>query len=141
MTDLPPEDPKQPPRSEAARTTQRSQDAKRGSMQRVRMEVASWDGPIPPPAILREIEEIVPGAAKRIIDQFEAEALHRRTLQRRTQWLPFVDLVFARVSGLLFAAGCLLLIGYAISQGAGWAAAVLSAALVVGGINAIMARR
>ena len=107
---------------------------------RTDMEVASWDGPIPPPATLREIDAIVPGAAKRIIDQFEAEGTHRRRLQVRAQALPFADLIFARVCGLLFAAGCLVLVGYAISHGAGWAAAVLSAALVIGGINAIMRR-
>jgi voltage-gated potassium channel Kch len=57
------------------------------------------------------------------------------------QALPFIDQVIARIAGILFAIGCLVLIGYGISAGATWAAAILSAAMVVGGINAIMRRQ
>lgn len=57
-------------------------------------------GPIPPPAELASYEEVVPGAAKAIIDAWITESQHRRRLEerelerthaveRRAQWLAF----------------------------------------------------
>ncbi len=115
---------------------------KGGQVRKLKMQVSqTWEGPYPPPAVLRAMDEIVPGAAERIIAQFEAEADHRQKTERRAQWLAFNGQMASRASGLIFAGGCLWLIWCAISAGAYWAAAVLSAAMVVGGINAIMARR
>ena len=134
MTDGPPEEPKEPPRNDPPRR----QDGPR-AVQHV--EVEAWNGPFPPPAVIREIDDIVPGAAKQIIDQFVTEGDHRRQMQTRSQTLPFIDQIVARALGLMFAAGCLVLIGYAINKGAEWAAGLLSVAMVVGGINAIMRRQ
>lgn len=131
-----PKRPGQPP--EAKRADSESQP--RANVQQVGMMV-SWEGPIPPPATLRAIDELVPGSAARLIKQFEDEANHRRSLQRKSQLFPFLDQVFARICALIFAGGCLWLIAYAIEKGAYWAAGILSAAMVVGGINAIMARK
>lgn len=38
----------------------------------------AYSGPLPPPQVLREFEQILPGAAERIFIQFEAQAEHRR---------------------------------------------------------------
>lgn len=84
MTDKPPDDPRRPPRNDPARR----QDGQR-TVRRVQFE--AWDGPIPPPGILREINEVVPGAAKQIVDQFIAEGEHRREMEKRKQTLPFID--------------------------------------------------
>ena len=106
-----------------------------------RVEISAWAGPIPPPDDLRAIDEIVFGAAERIVRLLETETDHRRRLEARSQMLPFWDQLFGRVSAFLFAAGCLLLIWYAIDKGAQWAAGFLSAAMVVAGINAFLRRR
>lgn len=43
---------------------------------------AFWQGPIPPPAVLREFGEIVPDAPERILRQWENESAHRRAMER-----------------------------------------------------------
>jgi hypothetical protein len=44
--------------------------------------VASCEGPIPAPSILRSYDEIVPGAAERIIAMAEREQEHRHAWER-----------------------------------------------------------
>lgn len=41
-----------------------------------------FSGPLPPPSILAKYDEIVPGAANRIILKFEAQTEHRMTLEK-----------------------------------------------------------
>lgn len=43
--------------------------------------VTSYSGPLPPPAVLRQFEEILPGSAERIFAQFERQSEHRRSLE------------------------------------------------------------
>jgi uncharacterized membrane protein len=38
----------------------------------------AYSGPLPPPMVLREFEDILPGSAERIFKQFEVQAEHRR---------------------------------------------------------------
>ncbi len=42
----------------------------------------SYSGPLPPPQILRQFEEIVPGSAERILSAFEKESEHRREIEK-----------------------------------------------------------
>jgi uncharacterized membrane protein len=52
--------------------------------QLVRQEVAvSFSGPLPPPEALKRYDEIVPGAAERIIKMAEQQAEHRRSLEQQ----------------------------------------------------------
>lgn len=61
-------------------------------------QVQSFTGPMPPPDYLRQYNEIVPGAAKDILDEFRANGAHQRemerlaltaatTTERRGQWI------------------------------------------------------
>jgi uncharacterized membrane protein len=43
---------------------------------------AQYSGPIPPPEILNRYNELLPGAADRIIAMAEAQAKHRQTLEQ-----------------------------------------------------------
>ncbi len=43
---------------------------------------ASFSGPLPPPGVLRSYNEIVPGAADRIITMAESQQSHRQRLER-----------------------------------------------------------
>ena len=43
----------------------------------VQVQSAMFKGPLPPPALLREYNEIVPGAAQTLIERAEKEADHR----------------------------------------------------------------
>lgn len=52
--------------------------------QRRRLEITfmrSHSGPLPPPEVLREYGEVVPGLAEKIVDMAEAEQRHRHQLE------------------------------------------------------------
>jgi len=38
---------------------------------------AHWSGPLPPPATLKQFDEVIPGGAERILRMAEAEQAHR----------------------------------------------------------------
>lgn len=44
---------------------------------------SSFSGPLPPPEVLRGFEDIVPGAAERIIKMAEEQSFHRRVLEKK----------------------------------------------------------
>lgn len=46
------------------------------------MVSTSWEGPLPPPKALQQYEEIVPGAAARILDMAERQSDHRIQLEK-----------------------------------------------------------
>lgn len=45
---------------------------------KVQRRVDVWSSPFPPPQVIREYEDILPGAADRLITLCEDEAKHRR---------------------------------------------------------------
>jgi len=59
-------------------TTTVQQGRKRTTIQ---AQVASFQGPIPPPELLREYNEIVPNGADRIMKMAEAQSAHRIELE------------------------------------------------------------
>src|SRR6266702_7579052 len=56
--------------------------AKQHSAQKQAVVAASFSGPLPPPSLLGQYEQIVPGSAERIIRTFEAEVSHRHEMER-----------------------------------------------------------
>jgi uncharacterized membrane protein len=61
---------------------------------------ASFSGPLPPPEMLRQYNEIAPGMAERIVAMAEEQSSHRRTLEKKVvfgnelrahigQWMAF----------------------------------------------------
>lgn len=100
----------------------------------------SWQGPLPPPAALRAINELVPNGAERLIKQLELETAHRHKLETRQQTFPLIDHLAARLVALLFAAGCLTAIVICVQSGAQIPATVMGGAMIVAGINAFMSR-
>ncbi len=71
----------------------------------------SFSGPLPPPDILRQFDEVVPGAAERIIKMAEEQSAHRRELEKkvissdiaRSKWGQFLGFVIA-IAGLAVSA-------------------------------------
>ena len=51
-------------------------------LREVRVRSTSWSGPLPAPADLQLFEEIVPGAADRILTLTEKQSEHRMDLER-----------------------------------------------------------
>jgi uncharacterized membrane protein len=102
---------------------------------------AEWRGPLPPPAVLQGFEEIVPGSAARIIDEFQAEAAHRRRLEDKQARFVQRDTHVGQALAIVFALGAFALAGYAVSQGANWVAVVLGGGVIAAGVLAFIKGR
>lgn len=62
--------------------TQREPDTPQAPVfSRQSFSIASWKGPIPPPSILKEYEETLPGTADRILSIAENQSDHRIRLE------------------------------------------------------------
>lgn len=68
-------------------------------------------GPVPPPEVLEGYERIVPGSAKLIFDNFEAESTHRRKLESKASDRDTFRSIAGMIAGFVVA---LLLIGVAV---------------------------
>ena len=70
--------------------------------------VQSFSGPLPPPAVLKEFNQIVPGAAGRIIKMAEGQFTHRTEIEKkvidsdisRSKWGQVLGFIIA-ILGLL----------------------------------------
>lgn len=78
------------------------------------MQSESFEGPIPSPAVLKEYEVILPGAADRIISMAEKQSEHRMSLEKkaiggqvdqnkRGQLFAFILAVICIIAAFLFA--------------------------------------
>jgi len=65
----------------------------------------AFSGPLPPPEILKRFDEVVPGAAERIIKMAEEQSAHRKELEKkviesdisRSKWGQILGFVIAIV--------------------------------------------
>ena len=90
-----------------------------------------WSGPLPPPQTLAAFDEIVPGGASRIFDQFEKEADHRRELETKQAQFVVRDTLIGQILAGTFAVSGLLVAAFAIYMGAQWAATVIGGGVLV----------
>lgn len=78
------------------------------------MQFQGFAGPIPPPALLGQYEQVCEGAANRILTQFEEQGRHRRDLERKAINYNVASATIGQVAGFLLfvvaiAAGTFLL--------------------------------
>ena len=101
----------------------------------VSRSVTSYSGPIPPPALLREYDEIVPGSASRILDAWEKQSDHRMWLEKKVLrsdiWRSWIGLGAGFVAQIFTVSvgGYLVLDGH---DGAGATIATVGLASIVG---------
>ncbi len=76
---------------------EQSKDSENGS-NNMMIHHEQFSGPLPPPAILKKYDEVVPGAAERIIKMAEEQSRHRQSLEAK---VISSDVVNSRL-GLLF---------------------------------------
>lgn len=88
-----------------------------------RIQTQQWAGPLPPPAILDQFNDVVENGAERIVAAWEGETKHRHKLEERDLNWSIFDSVLGKVCALLFVAGVFALVAYAASIGALWLAA------------------
>lgn len=100
-----------------------------------RVESQHWAGPLPPPAILAQFNDVAENGAERIFRQWEEESAHRRNLERKDLQWSIAEGFFGKALAFLFVVGALGLAAFAIARGANWLAAFLAA----GTISAVVA--
>lgn len=91
---------------------------------------AEWHGPLPPPSILRDFDDVVENGAERIMQAWEKETEHRHRLESRDLWLTGIDAIFGKLAALVFVLAALALTAYAISMGSEWVAVVLGSGVI-----------
>lgn len=103
--------------------------------------VVTWEGPLPPPGLLEQYDQVVPGLAKQIAEQARVEVDHVRRLETsalnasisdrvRRQWIA-CTVVFAilAVSAFALAVNAFWVAGIALSIVTGAAATFMSGIL------------
>lgn len=58
---------------------------------------SSYRGPIPPPELLGDYEQISPGSAERILKMAERDLAHRSQMESRALWLTYADNLLAKI--------------------------------------------
>lgn len=97
-----------------------NQHNERGMVMR---QMQAFSGPLPHPDILKRFDEVVPGAAERILVMAEEQSAHRRSLERkvidsdiaRSKWGQVLGFCIA-IAGLV-ASGWIAVYGSAITGG------------------------
>ena len=91
----------------------------------VSISASRWRGPIPPPSVLEGYESVLPGAAERILANFEAESAHRRRLEASTQEQASSRSRLGLLAGYCVAAMLIALAAYALFKGYSWQAVAI----------------
>jgi uncharacterized membrane protein len=112
---------------------------------RVTVESAAFSGPLPAPSILAEYDQVVPGLAREIVDQWKAETQHRHvtvTSIRSTDHDAMIKYYEAEQRGQRFSIAAILgVLAVAIVAIAFDRPVVGVAGLLTGGAAAIWAMR
>lgn len=98
----------------------------------------SYSGPIPPPQILRELDQLIPGAAKRILRMAEKQQEHRIALEKRViisdVYKSWVGLILGGILGVLI----VLCGSYVIHEGHDTARATIITTTLIGVVTAFV---
>jgi uncharacterized membrane protein len=75
---------------------------------------STYSGPLPPPQIFKEYNDILPGAADRILRMAEIQAAHRQSLERHSVWSgsnrAYLGLFFGFIISVIITVGAIHLL-------------------------------
>lgn len=127
----------------APKTPDRSGDRASAQNGELRLEKRTeiFSGPLPPPAILRQYDEIQPGFAERLLRLTEDEASHRREVTARAQRYEVFETTLGQVFGLLVALAALGTTVWLGVLGLEAAASIVGGTTIVGLVGAFIAGR
>jgi uncharacterized membrane protein len=91
---------------------------------------ASFSGPLPPPAILQEYNEVLEGAAERIFKMAETQASHRQELEKRVVKSDILKSYLGLTAGFVVAATAIVSGSLVAYYGQPWAGAAIGGAPV-----------
>ena len=104
----------------------------------IKAVVSEFSGPLPPPSIIQGYENVIPGAAERILAMAEKQSAHRQFMERTMIQSDSRDSLLGIIAALLLGAGCLVtscVIAISVPQNAG---AICSAMFGIAGIGSIV---
>lgn len=104
----------------------------------IRAVISEFSGPLPPPSIIQGYENVVPGAAERILAMAEKQSAHRQLMEQTMIQSDSRDSLLGIIAALILGAGCLItscVIAINVPQNAG---AICSAAFDITGIGSIV---
>jgi uncharacterized membrane protein len=110
--------------------------------------VPDYAGPIPPPAMLKEYDSILPGLADRIMRMAEQEAEHRRNVEAQLLAAQIADAqkyrrveIIGQLCGLLIGFAAIGAAVYAGVHGAQWTGSLIGTTGVTGLVTAFILGR
>jgi uncharacterized membrane protein len=101
-------------------------------LREVRVRSTSWSGPLPAPADLQLFEEIVPGAADRILTLTEKQSEHRMSLERSVVSENLKQSKLGLIAGFVLSAMVIFGGIFLIYLGHDWAGGILISINLVG---------
>ncbi|MGL4490367.1 MAG: DUF2335 domain-containing protein [Rhizobiaceae bacterium] len=90
----------------------------------------AWSGPLPPPSILADFDNVVENGAERIMAAWESETNHRRALEIKSLNSSVADSFFGKLAALIFVLTALGVSAYAASIGAQWLGVILGGGVI-----------
>lgn len=140
MAELPTAVKKQPKPSSG--TLKKETEKKSGNLSReVIHQTATFEGPMPPPAILEGYEKLVPGAAERILSMAESDAKHQRELEFAALRATENEIKRGQNFALIVALASLSAAMYALYLGYPTVAGIIGGTTVVGLVSAFIIGR
>lgn len=97
-----------------------------------------YSGPLPHPDMLKEYNEVLPGAAERILAMAESQISHRQQMEKEEVRVSSRDSLLGIIGGFVLTAGCMgsgVAIAFAVPTSAG---AVVAALMGISGIGAVI---
>jgi len=94
-----------------------------------------FSGPLPPPAMLRQYEELLPGSASRIISMAERQSAHRQGIENKVISSNILNERLGMVLGFVICVLAILAGAYALMKGRSG----FGIASIVGGLGAPLA--
>lgn len=82
-------------------TARKPQNVTNQQPQNVTIQERQYSGPIPPPEILSGFEQIVPGAAERILAMAEENGKHQRDMEQKALAVAFRTVLIGQIFGLV----------------------------------------
>ena len=96
------------------------------------LEASYFKGPLPPPEALEKYDQVVPGAAARILTMAEEQSKHRQSLEKIAVNSGAQDSRLGIICALVVALAVLALAAYSLSQGYSKEAAVIASVDIAG---------
>jgi len=106
---------------------QNSPEQKKQTLTGVQSSFQSYTGPIPPPAMLEKYNQVVPGAAERILKLAEDQSSHRQNIETIVIKSDSRNSLFGVFSALIISLGVIYLAYFAIKENYPAAGVIFSA--------------